>query len=365
LRVLFLRPQPAIRSLKYVLAFNNVNAGIEPYHAYTAKTLTQLYGYGDECFKKFVQLDSRSLGDDLKQLIKDLSIELIHSQNAPDALTRVAIEVAHEIPIIHENQDAISLRQTPYTPEGSLDEQLVDERIANEMCDARIHVSQGLLEYIRGKYGAKKELVFRNYVSRSLVPPSCKRKLSETDGKIHIAYEGTLSSFPGDHYDLGEIFKDLAARGYHVHIYDSHSNQDYRRLAEMHASIHYHGHKDPRELLYEMTQYDYGWAGFNAAKNRDHLDVALPNKLFEYLASALPVLSFPHNAQREFLEAKKVGFVFEDLNELDDKIKEKATVQRVRDNVLRKRYDFTMESNIERVLHLYGSLLESGESCRG
>jgi glycosyltransferase involved in cell wall biosynthesis len=114
-----------------------------------------------------------------------------------------------------------------------------------------------------------------------------------------------------------------------------------------------------------MTQYDYGWAGFNAAKNRDHLDVALPNKLFEYLASGLPVLSFPHKAQREFLEAKKVGFVFEDLNELDDKIKEEATVQRVRGNVLRKRFDFTMESNIERVLNLYGSLLESGESCRG
>ena len=365
MRVLFLRPQPAIRSLKYVLAFNNVNAGIEPYHAYTVTTLTQLYGYGDECFRKFVRLDSRSLGDDLKQLIKDLSIELIHSQNAPDVLTRVAIEVADEIPIIHENQDAISLRQTPYTPEGNLKEQLVDERIANEICDARIHVSQGLLEYMRKKYGAKKEIVFHNYVSTSLVPPSCKRKLSDIDGRIHIVYEGTLSSFPGDHYDLKEIFKDLAGHGYHVHIYDSHGNQDYARLANTHDSIHYHGHKDPRELPYEITQYDYGWAGFNITKNRDHLDVALPNKLFEYLASGLPVLSFPHKAQKEFLEAKGVGLVFKDLNELDDNIKEQAKVQQLRGNVLRRRFDFTMESNIERVLNLYGSLLESGESCSG
>jgi len=365
LRVLFLRPQPAIRSLKYVLAFNNVNAGIEPYHAYTAKTLTQLYGYGDECFKKFVRLDSRRPGEQLKRLVEDLSIELIHSQNAPDTLTRVAIEDADEIPIIHENQDAISLRQTPYTPEGSLDEQLVDERFANKMCDARIHVSQGLLECIRSKYGAKKEIVFHNYVSRSMVPPSCKRKLSETDGKTHIVYEGTLSNFPGDHYDLKEIFKDLSERGYHVHIYDSHCNEDYRRLAETHGSIHYHGHKDPRQLLHEITQYDYGWAGFNITKNRDHLDVALPNKLFEYLACGLPVLSFPHKAQKEFLEAKGLGLVFEDLKELDEKIKEQAKVQQLRGNVLRRRFDFTMESNIERVLNLYGSLLKSGESCSG
>jgi len=365
LRVLFLRPQPAIRSLKYVLAFNNVNAGIEPYHAYTARTLTQLYGYGDECFRKFVRLDSTRLGKELERLLEDLSIDLIHSQNAPDTLTRVATEVADEIPVVHENQDMISLRRTPYTPEGNLDEQLVDERIANQMCDARIHVSQGLLDYIGAKYGPKKEIVFHNYVSRSLVPPSCKRKLSDIDRRIHIVYEGTLSSFPGDHYDLKEIFKDIAGHGYHVHIYDSHSNQDYARLANTHDSIHYHGHKDPRELPYEITQYHYGWAGFNATKNREHLDVALPNKLFEYLASGLPVLSFPHKAQKEFLEAEGLGLVFEDLNELDDKIKEQATVQQVRGNVLRKRFGFTMESNIDRVLNLYGSLLESGESSGG
>ena len=361
MRVLFLRPQPAIRSLKYVLAFNNVNAGIEPYHAYTARTLTQLYGYGDECFRKFVRLDSTRLGKELERLLEDLSIDLIHSQNAPDTLTRVATEVADRIPIIHENQDTISLRRTPYTPEGNLGEQLVDERIANQICDARIHVSQGLLDYIRRKYGSKKEIVFHNYVSRSLVPPSSKRKLSDIDGRIHIVYEGTLSSFPGDHYDLKEIFKDLAGHGYHVHIYDSHANQDYARLAKTHDSISYHGHKDPRELPYEITQYDYGWAGFNITENRDHLDVALPNKLFEYLASRLPVLSFPHKAQKEFLETEGLGLVFEDLNELDDKIKEQATVQQIRSNVLRKRFDFTMESNIQRVLNLYGTLLESGE----
>jgi len=362
LRVLFLRPQPAIRSLKYVLAFKSVKADIEPYQGYTAKTITGLYGHGDEYFKKFLRLDSRRLGEDLRHLVEDLSIELIHSQNAPDILTRIAVEATDEIPVIHENQDAISLRQTPYTPESNPEEQLVDEKIANQMCDARIHVSQGLLDYIRGKYGSKREIVFHNYVSRSLVPRSFRKKLSEKDGNVHVVYEGTLSSLPGDHYDLKGIFKDLARHGYHVHIYDSHSNQDYARLANTHDSIHYHGHKDPRELPYEITQYDYGWAGFNVAKNREHLDVALPNKLFEYLASGLPVLSFPHRAQKEFLEANGVGLVFEDLNELDDQLKQQATVERLRRNVFQKRFDFTMEANIGRVLNLYASLLESARN---
>jgi glycosyltransferase involved in cell wall biosynthesis len=355
---LFLRPQPAIRSLKYVRAFNEVNAQIEPYHGYTAKTITGLYGYGDEYFRKFVRLDLGKLVADLKRLVKDFSIDLIHSQNAPDFLTRAAVEGTNEVPIIHENQDAISLRRTPYTPESDLGRELIDERIANEMCDARIHVSRGLMEYTRKKYGARKEIVFPNYVSKSLVPRSCKRKLSESDGSIHIVYEGTLSSFPGDHYDLKDIFTGLARHGYHVHIYDSHSNRDYARLADAHDSIHYHGHTDPRELPFEMTQYDYGWAAFNVTRNKEHMDVALPNKLFEYLASQLPVLSFPHKAQKEFIQANGVGLVFEDLNDLDCQIKEENIVGRLKRNVSRKTFDFTMEANIGRVLNLYANLLE-------
>jgi glycosyltransferase involved in cell wall biosynthesis len=293
-------------------------------------------------------------------LVKDFSIDLIHSQNAPDFLTRAAIEATDKIPIIHEDQDVISLRRTPYTPESNFEDELADERIANQMCSARIHVSRGLMDYIRSKYGAKKEIVFPNYVSKSLVPCSCRRKLSESDGNIHIIYEGTLSSFHGDHYDLKDIFIDLARHGYHVHIYDSHSNQDYARLADRHNSIHYHGHKDPRQLPFEITQYDYGWAGFNVSRNKEHIDVALPNKLFEYLASQLPVLSFPHNAQKEFIEANEVGLVFEDLNDLDNQIKEEDTVRRLKLNVSKKRLDFTMEANIHRVLDLYRTLLETG-----
>lgn len=362
MRVLFLRPQPGVKSLKYALAFKNVGAHIEPYHAYTTKTLTQLYGYGDEHFEKFIRLDPRRLGEGLKQIVREHSIELIHGMNAPDVLTRVAVENVDEIPIIHNNQDTVSLQQTPYTPESIFEKELVDERIANELCDARIHVSQALLEYIQAKYGPKRDIVFQNYVSKSLVPSSFMRRLSESDGNVHIVYEGTLSSFPGDHYDLRDIFKDLANHGYHVHIYDSHNNQDYYKLAKTHDLIRYHGHRDPRELPYEITQYDCGWAGFNVEKNKEHMDVALPNKLFEYLASGLPVLSFPHKAQKEFIESNEVGIVFEDLGELDHRIKERSTIRQLRENVMRKRSDFTMEANIGKVLSLYDSLLESSRT---
>ncbi len=330
---------------------------MEAYHGYMAKTLTELYGYGDEHFRKFIRLKQGVLKEDLKQTVEDLSIELIHSQNAPDILTRAAVEAIDEIPIIHENQDTISLRRTPYTPESNFEKELADEKIANENCNARIHVSQGLLDYVQGKYGSKNDIVFPNYVSRELVPSCFKRKLSEIDGLIHIVYEGTLSSHPGDHYDLKSVFVDLTRHGYHVHIYDSHLNEDYRKLGQAHAAIHYHGHMSPKELPYKLTQYDYGWAGFNAERNKEHLDVALPNKLFEYLASGLPVLSFPHKAQKEFIETNRVGLVFRDLDQLDEEIGDRQAMDQLRRQVIARRYDFTMEANIGRVLTLYQELL--------
>jgi len=86
--------------------------------------------------------------------------------------------------------------------------------------------------------------------------------------------------------------------------------------------------------------------------------VALPNKLFEYLSSGLPVLSFPHKAQKEFIETNKMGLVFDDINGLDDLMKESTIVRSVKSNAAKRRLDFTIEANISRVLDLYRSVLE-------
>jgi len=167
--------------------------------------LTELYGYGDKYFEKFIKLDMNYLKAGIKKIVDRYHIDLIHSQNAPDFLTVSAIRAVKDVPIIHDNQDAISLRKTPYYPGADMDEQLKDEQIANECCDARIHVTDELKAYVQKKYGRKRDVVFYNYVSESLMPSFFKEKLSDKDGEVHIVYEGTLASFQGDHYDLRGI----------------------------------------------------------------------------------------------------------------------------------------------------------------
>jgi glycosyltransferase involved in cell wall biosynthesis len=343
--------------LKYALGFRSIDADIRLYHGYTSKTLTELYGYGDEYFEAFIKLDLKNLEDDIQEAVFNHHIDIIHSQNAPDFLTVSAIKAFDDVPIVHDNQDAISLRKTPYYPSADVAQQLVDERIANEDCDARIHVTDEMRTYTQEKYGSKRDVVFRNYVSESMVPTVFKDKLSEKDGKMHIVYEGTLASLEGDHYDLRKIFTDIARYGMHIHIYDSHSNADYRRLAEDDACLHYHGHLDPRNLFEEMTQYDFGWSGFNVTKNEAHINVALPNKTFEYLACGLPVLSYPHVAQKKFIQKHGVGLVFNDLHEMQEKLANTNLVQKMHETVTRKRFCFTVERNIHKITDLYHYVL--------
>jgi len=191
------------------------------------------------------------------------------------------------------------------------------------------------------------------------MPSSFKEKLSDKDGQVHIVYEGTLASLRGDHYDLKGIFKEIASHGMNIHIYDSHSNDDYLRLAKTDDFIHYHGHLDPRDLLNEMTQYDFGWAGFNVAMNKPHMDVALPNKAFEYIACGLPILSYPHKAQKKFIEKHGVGLVFEGIDEIPSMLTNTEVLREIRKTVLKKRFEFTVERNIRKITDFYSCVLEN------
>lgn len=71
MRVLFLQPQPCIRTLKYAKVLrkalkNNVFMAF----GYLYKTLTERYGYSDELFDGFVKLDERSIRDELVEQLK-------------------------------------------------------------------------------------------------------------------------------------------------------------------------------------------------------------------------------------------------------------------------------------------------------
>jgi glycosyltransferase involved in cell wall biosynthesis len=364
-RILFLEPQPCIRALKYAKGLKWAFGGkIDIIFAYLYRTLNELYGHGDEVFDRLVKLNPDNLEGDIKRLVNKFDPLVIHSHNAPDFLTISAIEaVNREVPVIHDGHEALTLRETGYY--ASDDEETIrnkyprQEKIANERSDGRIYVTEGVRDYIQERYDVdrSKDMVFYSYVCQSMVPSRLRRKLSDKDGQTHIVYIGTVTSIVKDsHYDLRETFREIAKQRIHVHMYVTiwgTKDKAYHRLAEENNFIHYHGHLDQKALLYEITQYDFGWAGFNVnPKNRKHLDVALPNKVFEYIACGLPVLAFPHRNISGFLNRHKVGLVFDSVDEMASQL-QNGKLESVKKNVLNARYEFTVEKNISKLTQYY------------
>jgi len=366
IKVLFLQPQPCIRALKYAKGLRwALKDRIELIFGYIYHRLSRLYGYGDEFFNSFEKLNMENLEGSISKLVEKYKPHLIHSHNAPDFLTIAALEaVGGSVPVIHDCHEALSLRTTGYYLDD--DEETIwevyprEERLAVERSNARIYVSEGMRNYMQRKYKVdpEKDLVFPSYVSKSVIPRSPRKKLSEVDGKVHIVYIGTLTSLMKENqYNLVRIFKEIAEKEMHIHIYPSKlsvKDKTYKRIAEEERFIHYHGYLQRKRLLTEITQYDFGWAGFNAnEKNRKHLDVALPNKVIEYISCGLPVLAFPHKTIKKFVEKHGVGFVFSEMDELSKWVKKRESSM-VKKRTSRLRFRFTIERNIGKVLRLYG-----------
>ena len=190
-----------------------------------------------------------------------------------------------------------------------------------------------------------------------MVPKRLKHKLSTDDGMLHIVYEGHLDGFQsGGHYDLLEIFKGIARQGINVHIYPSKDNELYKNLAKVEKLIHYHGRRQPIQLMEELTQYDLGWAGFNTTINSMHTDTVLANKLFDYVAAGLPVLSFPHKSQKRFLESNGLGIIINHPNEFDVLLNS-SHLNTLMNSVNKKRFSFTMENQIMKVHEFYQDVM--------
>ena len=66
-----------------------------------------------------------------------------------------------------------------------------------------------------------------------------------------------------------------------------------------------------------MTQYDFGIIPFNLDKgNKRFLDSTIANKLFEYMASGLPVITSPLKSYVDYFNKIPIGITFEKAQDI-------------------------------------------------
>jgi glycosyltransferase involved in cell wall biosynthesis len=369
-RILFLQPQPCVRTLKYAKALKQYfGKQISLCLGYTGYSLNRIYGYGDECFDRMIHLNPIDIPDDIQDVIDDFQPMLVHSHNAPNTLTLSAIKVCENVPVIHDVHEVLSVHRSGFfenDDETTMMKYREEERMANEESDKRIYATQGIKDYIENHYSVDvdDDIVFYNYVSESILPRHFKEKLSNRDGDIHIVYIGCVTSVvENSHYDLREVFKDIADNQIHIHVYPTkniitQSGHSYKKLDDANKFIHLHNNLSRRNLLQEITKYDFGWAGLNRAENNKHLEIVFPNKITEYIASGLPVLAFPHETIKKFIEKNGVGLTFSNIDGLESRL-DKPEVSKMRENTLHVRHHLTIEKQIPKLVNFYEQIINN------
>lgn len=356
MRVLFLQQQPCIRALKYAAALRTACPWIRLGFAYQGKTLSGWYGSGDELFERWWNLGWEPVKA-LRAAAEEFRPDLIHSHNLPDSLTVIALELfVGRVPVVHDVHDLQSLRQTPYEhgfPEPN--EPLALEQLAIEECSALVAVSEELLDEIDGRYHVTTPaLAFANYALRrdlpSVLPPAARRNGEPP----HLVYQGTVST-NGGHYDLRGIFRAIAGEGLSLDVYPSRTVPAYSELSTELPGLRMHATLPPSRLLAALPAYDFGWAGFNSALNGAHLDTCLPNKLYEYVACGLPVLTLEHRALARQVDEGGLGLSLATLDDLVGRLSAVDIVE-FRRRIAAARFELTVEAHIHRVVELYETI---------
>lgn len=297
----------------------------------------------------------------LQALVESTRADIIHTFQSPDDLGYLAKSTS--LPVIHEVFDMVSLydSQTYALPQNDnllsplqmlsrsfiRNREVAWERFVHENCDALVYTSEYMLEIAKETYSDFRAIVVPNAVRMADIPPTQLPKLSSNDGHIHAVYVGRIETKPG-HRNIIPMLQDLATKGIRVHVYPllhPSIRETVERTIDSDPRMTLHEPVSQRTLLKELTRYDIGLV-LLAPANERLLNVAVPNKLYEYLASGLPIAVSPYKSLMDIVKRWNCGVVLRNPYDLAD----------IRDRTIPFRKEFTIDHYIGRLLRLYEEL---------
>jgi hypothetical protein len=299
----------------------------------------------------------------LEAVVNDLDRwDFVHSANTPDGYSKFLTTIS-KIPVIHDCHDAMTTFRHTEASAG------MTEYIVNQRADGLLFVSEGQRDYICDTHDVdrSKTYVYPNYALGKYISKYPHTKLSEITGEIHLVYEGGI--FLGGenpswahHRNIWKLIKMLAKQGINVHIYSGQgldiSKGQY--LSIQSPVVHWHGATSLSTLMREMTKYDAGIVAFDRTYE-EFIDHALPNKLFEYMAAGLPVLSDDAAAVVDWLETYNVGEpLFANWHDGDIDTVSFKNIDPYIDSVAKQNMQWTTEANIGGLEKFYEKVARRG-----
>jgi len=275
-----------------------------------------------------------------ESLLLHKDADVIHIHNEPSWPALEAKSTLPNVPIVLDMHDAMIFRST------DIEHVSAEERLALEMVDGLVFVGERCREVIDPKIP---NCVLPSYVNETFYQDNSWQWIGG------LAYEGRVDT-PEQrefmHYcNYVDLCKETQEAGIPFHIY-SPGNGKKPKFKEYYDSISLlHPPLPYDRMLRILACHDWGLCG-NLKEYREW-QLAMPNKLFEYMAGGIPIIALNCGETSEFVEKHGVGIAVKSVDEIKERWDERAECQR---NVFLKRFDFTMEKHIHILEELYEKL---------
>lgn len=331
MQILVVSQRCCIRTLKQITALS---------HSHQVHVLTKRIPEGTNCATR-TYYDGTEY--QLREALKLFQcVDIVYAASEPSWVVFAIREVLKK-PIVLDVHDAQIWRTTDVRHRSA------EERLAFRWVDALVVPSNPC------------KRILKSSLPTVVLPPYVNEKSYFTRSwgwRGGIVYQGRVdlpkqSSFM-DYAKYDGLAMELDKEGIQFHIYCPGNTKDLEPWKKLYEPIcHFHKGLPYEKMISVLGFYDWGLCG-NLGNYREW-NLAMPNKLFDYMAGGIPIIAMNAKETGRFVERHKIGISVKSIQEIKDRWDEREECQK---NVFLKRHDWAMEKHIGRLERLFTEVLE-------
>lgn len=308
-------------------------------------------------YRSFCQYDT------IDQCIEAIKLhpdaDVFHVHNEPSFYV-YAIKEIFDTPVVLDAHDSYLTRSTAEEQVAALEKGephvrvTAEERAAFQIADAVNFVSEPMRAQVAWEFKLDCPMaVLPSYVPRTWYQYQFKEWMGGIvyEGRVTIPkqHEGKSSGTGAYYCDYLDFAEKAKAIGMDFHVYAGQNGPEfmkhYEPLAFVHKGYQYF------DLLGQISRHDWGLVGNSILSPQ--WQVALPNKMFDYLAAGVPSAVFNASAASEMVAEHGFGITVGSVEELAERWREHRAC---RSKLFKARGHFAMENHINRVEELYRAI---------
>lgn len=309
------------------------------------------------------QYKSFLMCEDIEQYAEAIKLhapkaDVFHCHNEPSWFVSLIKEITDK-PVILDVHDSYLARSTPEEAEEALSNGekhvrvSVEERTNFQLADGLVFPGDDFREVVTGEFNLKQPaLTLPSYVPRRYFQYDFKDWHGGLvyEGKVTLPSETKGYSSGFRYCDYTDACKHTSDIGMDFHLYAGRTDEKFRKHYSFpHTFVHEPLNYEP--LMACIGRHDWGLVG-NVTKTREW-DVAMPNKLFEYIATGVPVVAMNASNSSRFLEDTGMGISVSSPAELGERWSEHT---KVRKRLFKERQNWSMNAHIEKLERFYEAI---------